>query len=238
MLLLAERQRTDQGQAATTHASAYAHSAPSLPWGLRHVGCASDQTTSISRATRTRDVRGGASRSLLDDNSWGRLMISVYIWNFRCKKDAWGHASMLVGRTYISWWPEKPGQVPSKIVRNIYASGPFRNRSFDEDCRDEGQKPDHKINLHGLDESAIKDWWQFFGLTRDGVLYQGPLQAWETLNMNCSTVVAHGLTIGGGRTYSGLLKSWNVVWTPRDVLRYARAIEVGLLENTPLKISK
>jgi len=38
-------------------------------------------------------------------------MITVYIWSFRGKSAAWGHASMAVGREYISWWPETPGQV-------------------------------------------------------------------------------------------------------------------------------
>src|SRR5262245_11546807 len=106
-------------------------------------------------------------------------MITVYIWTFRGKNVAWGHASMQVGATYISWWPEKPGQVPSKIHPQVYASHPFRNRTFLEDVRAEQQMPDHTIQIDGLDENAIKDWWQNFGLTRDGVLYEGPLQSWD-----------------------------------------------------------
>ena len=56
-------------------------------------------------------------------------MVTVHIWNFRGTKQAWGHASLELDRTYISWWPENPGQVPTKIP-NVYASHPFRNRNF------------------------------------------------------------------------------------------------------------
>jgi hypothetical protein len=173
-------------------------------------------------------------------------VITVYIWNFRGKSVAWGHASMQVSQTYISWWPQGEGRVykyPSAhasngdLVRgtlgNIYAASPFRDRQFEADCLAEGRfvkrvLPDHRIYLQGLDENAILDWWQSFGLTRNGVLYAGPLPAWHTTQMNCSTVVARGLEIGGGDKYASWWQSWNVVWKPNDVLRYALSIEEGL----------
>lgn len=155
-------------------------------------------------------------------------MLTVYIWSFRGKAEAWGHASMQIDQTYLSWWPEKPGQVPSKIHPNVYASHPFRNRTYDEDVAAEGQPPDRVIRIEGLDEQAIKDWWQSFGLTRDGVLYQGPLLAWDTLRRNCSNVVATALSVGGGDKYASWSKSWNIVWTPADVLQYALSIQQGL----------
>ena len=85
-------------------------------------------------------------------------MLRVFVWSYRGKNEAWGHAAMQVDQTYISWWPQKPGQVPSGIHKNIYASHPFRNRSYMDDVRDENQSPDHVIALEGLDESGIKDW--------------------------------------------------------------------------------
>jgi hypothetical protein len=156
-------------------------------------------------------------------------MVTVYVWNFRGKSEAWGHASMLVDRTYISWWPETPGQVPSKIHRNIYTSSPIRNRTYNQDVTAEGQAPDHSIRIEGLDETAIKDWWQSFGLMRDGVQFQGPLLPWTTLTQNCSNVVAIALRLAGGDKYASWMKSWNVVWTPADVLDYAQSIRRGLL---------
>lgn len=155
-------------------------------------------------------------------------MVTVYIWSYRGKSEAWGHASVQVDQTYMSWWPSMPGQVPSKVHPNVYESHPFRNRTYDEDVRDEGQQPDHVIHINGLDENAMKDWWQSFGLTRDGVQYQGPLQSWATLKRNCSTVAAVALKQGGGDKYAAWHKSWNLVWTPADVLDYALSIQRGI----------
>ena len=155
-------------------------------------------------------------------------MLNVYVWKFRGKTEAWGHASMRIDQTYISWWPEHPGQLPSGIHPNIYASHPIRNRSYAGDVNAEGQAPDHIIRIDGLDEKSIKDWWQSFGLTRDGVLYQGPLLSWDTLKRNCSNVVATGLKMGGGDKFASWSKSWNLVWTPSDLLQYAQSIQQGL----------
>ena len=152
-------------------------------------------------------------------------MVIVYVWDFRGKAEAWGHASMLVDNTYVSWWPEKPGQLPSKVHNNIYASHPFRNRTYSEDVRDEGEPPNHIIRINGLNEKTIKDWWQSFGLTRDGLIYQGPLQTWDTLKRNCSNVVATGLKKGGGDDFANWHKAWNIIWTPQDVFNYAISIQ-------------
>lgn len=156
-------------------------------------------------------------------------MVTVYIWTFRGKTEAWGHASMQVGSTYVSWWPAQPGQVPSKWHRQIYASVPFRGRSFAEDVRDEGQPPDHAIRIAGLDEAAIQSWWRSFGLVQNGVALPGPLLPWHMTKQNCSTVAARALRIGGGDEYAKWVHTWNAVWTPADVLAYARSIERGML---------
>jgi hypothetical protein len=158
-------------------------------------------------------------------------MVTVFIWKFRGKAEAWGHASMQLDQTYISWWPENPGQVPSKIHPHVYASHPFRDRKYEEDVSAESQPPDHIIRIDGLDERAIKDWWQSFGLTRDGILYQGPLLSWDTLKRNCSNVVATALRVGGGDKYASWSQSWNIVWTPQDVLRYTQSIQQGLISK-------
>ena len=154
-------------------------------------------------------------------------MIDVLVWNFRGKREAWGHAAMRVGQTYISWWPSNPGQVQSKLHPQIYESYPIRNRTYFDDVRDEGQRENHCISINGLDENAIKDWWQSFGLTRDGVEFAGPLQSWSTLDRNCSTVVANALKIGGGAKFASSWSSWNLVWTPNDVYAFALSIQQG-----------
>jgi hypothetical protein len=156
-------------------------------------------------------------------------MLTAFIWEFRGKSVAWGHASLLVDATYVSWWPEGRGRIPSKVSNQVYSVSPIRNRTLAQDIQAEQQQPDHRILLDGLDEMAIKNWWQSFGLTRDGQLYQGPLQPWETLAQNCSTVAARGLSIGGADKLVPWRKAWNFVWTPNDVLRYLQAIQRALL---------
>ncbi len=158
-------------------------------------------------------------------------MITVFIWMFRGKDAAWGHASLLVDRTYMSWWPEGRGRARSKVSEQIYTVLPIYDRQFGEDVTAEGQQPDHRVVISGLDEFKIKDWWQSFGLTRDGVLYQGPLLPWATLAQNCSTVAARGLSIGGGDRYSEWATSWRPVWTPNGVLQYALSIQRGLVSG-------
>ena len=79
-------------------------------------------------------------------------MLIVYVWTYRGKNEAWGHASMQVDQTYISWWPETPGQVPSNFHPNIYTSHPSRNRTLRKDiAAEEGQNPDRAIQIEGLD---------------------------------------------------------------------------------------
>lgn len=162
-------------------------------------------------------------------------MVTVYIWNYRGKDVAWGHASLRstegapAGAIYISWWPQQANR-RTKIPRapgplaNVYSVPAISGRTFADDVRDERQPPDQTILLKGLDETAIKKWWN--NLLRDASA------RWSTLGQNCSTTVAHALEAGGGDNYakgmSGWWRSWNTVWRPDDVARYAREIEKGL----------
>jgi hypothetical protein len=155
-------------------------------------------------------------------------MVTVFIWDFRGSDVAWGHASLLVDQTYMSWWPEGQNRERSKISDQIYSVHPIRDRRFSDDTAAEGGPPKHRVEIRGLNEARMKDWWQSFGLMRDGVLYQGPMLPWETLAQNCSTVAARGLSVGGGDRYARWIKSWQVVWTPNDVLNYALSIRTGL----------
>ena len=140
-------------------------------------------------------------------------MVEVLVWNF-FERGNLGHAALKVGGEYVSWWPQgaaslKDGRMPGT---------PSDEAS---DYASEGSAPDHRIRINGLNEDAICRWWHGF---RDGAEYRLFVQ-------NCSTVVALALKAGGGtaRT-SGLgfaLDSWNLVWTPDDVRRYAEAIQRG-----------
>lgn len=189
-------------------------------------------------------------------------MVEVFVWDFRGSSVAWGHASMHVGGDYISgnptggeyvsWWPQGNGRQPkfpswAGPLHSIYSVNAISGRAFDDDVAPEdqggeGQTPDHRIVLVGLDEEAIKTWWGKF--KADGH------HQWSTLSQNCSTTVAMALTAGGGAKFArhagegekswfsrithdigGWYNSWNTVWKPDDVLHYAQAIEAGL-KNT------
>lgn len=186
-------------------------------------------------------------------------MIIVYVWDFKGKDEAWGHASMKVQSYYISWWPEKDGRVRNKIYQfteekirlnrklregnigkslawiqgnfyDIYSVMPIFDRNYKDDVRGENNREaDHKIVIEGLDESKIISWWQRFAMV-DG--FQGPPLPWSTLTMNCSNVVAKALEIGGGDEHATWHKSINLIWKPDDVLSYAQSIKDALDSKT------
>jgi hypothetical protein len=151
-------------------------------------------------------------------------MITVYVWLTKrvgSQKNV-GHSSMMVaGLTYISWWPDEA----AGFGRDFH---PIRNKSFQSDVKDEGSKPDVIVLLDGLDENAILDWWQQFGLTRGHVEFQGPLPPYNLAKQNCSTVVANALRKGGGDQYATWYSSWSVIWRPQTLMEYAQAIQQGL----------
>ncbi len=154
-------------------------------------------------------------------------MVTVHIWSFRGKREAWGHASMHVGQAYISWWPMGAGRDRSKIHSDIYSVHPIMGRNFADDIRDEGIPPNETIRINGLDEGRITTWWERiapWSASRSGP----PSMPWSTLDWNCSKVVAMALKEGGGDKYASWPTTWNVVWTPNDVRDYADSIVRGM----------
>jgi hypothetical protein len=163
-------------------------------------------------------------------------MIKVIIWDFRGVNVAWGHASMSVdggeppGGIYISWWPSRDNRQPKfpkagGLLRQVYSVQAIMGRTYDDDVQGEDNKPpDHVIRLNGLDETAIKTWWHDLLQSSDTI--------WSSLGQNCATTVARALKAGGGDDmttgFGGWWDSWNVVWTPNDVLDYALAIQRGI----------
>lgn len=160
-------------------------------------------------------------------------VVKVYIWPFRGKRDAWGHASMQVGCDYISWWPMAVGRDRSKVHPDVYAAHPTPPRSLAADTSPaggEGTPPTHTILIRGLDETRIRNWWHRtfpWAAGREGP----PSIPWSSLEWNCSKVVATALKEGGGDRFASWSKSWNLVWTPNDVREYAESIVKGMAER-------
>ena len=145
--------------------------------------------------------------------------LEVYIWTYRGKNDAWGHASVkLDDGTYISWWPEGENRESIPLVEDIYTADAIKDRTFVQDVTGEdGRSPDVTIPIHGLDEVAIAIWWDAFK--------NDPNNKWKTLSQNCSTTVADALKAGNASTpWWDFWSSWNIVWTPADVEDFAHAI--------------
>jgi len=150
-------------------------------------------------------------------------MVAVYIWLPTVEGDekAVGHAALQVQSTYMSWWPERA----AGPVGDFH---PIRRRAFMDDTSDEGRAPDWAIHLNGLNEAAMLDWWQTFGLTRGIADYHGPLPPYSLWQRNCSTVVATALKKGGADQFANWYSTWSVVWRPRTVLAFTLAIQKGL----------
>jgi hypothetical protein len=151
-------------------------------------------------------------------------MIRVHVWPPDATSKM-GHASMHVGRTYISWWPQgrdRKYYLPTDSVP-LYSVSHIDQRSYADDVEAEEKEPAHTIHLQGLDEARVLDWWEE---------YNDLKAEWTTLGKNCSTTVGRGLMSGGGDDYAlglkGWFYSWNMVWTPDNVLKYATAIHRGL----------
>jgi len=154
-------------------------------------------------------------------------VITVYVWKSRKTSSGKnvGHSSMMVsGHTYISWWPEET----AGLGRDYH---PIRNQTYEKDVEYEACKPDWAIKLQGLNETAILKWWANFGLVKDGTLLDGPLPPYNITRLNCSTVVAIALKVGDGDKHTpwyATWNTWNIVWTPDDVLQYSLSIQNGL----------
>ena len=154
--------------------------------------------------------------------------VTVYVWKFRGKNVAWGHASMSIGSLYISWWPRPDNrQGTSKLSDQIYRAPAFEDRTYQEDVIAEGMKEDHRIIIPpGLDTAAMKS---SYGSMAGRLGFFGPPAPWETQVRNCSTVVAQTLKAGGGDEYA----SWwsqrsRLIWSPNNVRDYAMSIREGL----------
>ncbi len=150
-------------------------------------------------------------------------MVTVFIWDFEGKDVAWGHASMRVGDTYISWWPTPDGRTPkSSLFPSVYSAPAFARRTLEDDLRDEGGRLPHVIHIEGLDETAIRNWWRETNPQAHD--RSGPLNEWTTLSQNCSTIVARAITVGGGAQRIRYFQSMAYVWTPNEVRKYAEAV--------------
>lgn len=151
-------------------------------------------------------------------------LLDVYIWNYQGSAVAWGHAALVLDDgTNISWWPGQDRDYTfgtDKIP--IYSAPAIPNQTVQDAADLEERAADEVIHIDGLNEAAIKAWWENFR--------NNPNNKWSTFGRNCSTVVYDALRAGGGP-----LEFHPIIWTPANVLDYARGFTPDL--NSPSQLT-
>ena len=111
----------------------------------------------------------------------------VYLWPRQ--QGNVGHVSLLIGTTYVSYWPGSPaGKGDFKLGTTHAAAFP---REYRTDVRLEKGEASERLYLTSLNESAMLSAWT--DLVTRGSRY-------NMVKHNCSTVVAALLTVGSGIT--------------------------------------
>lgn len=115
--------------------------------------------------------------------------------------------------TYISWWPRGND---ADLFNTVEAS---TVPNLTTDIMNEGRRPDRSINISGLDEAAIRRWWDAFKRNRKN--------KYTFLGQNCSATAAGAIDAGGGAAAANN-STWGrpnpPVWSPGAVADYADRI--------------
>jgi hypothetical protein len=163
----------------------------------------------------------------------------VLVWDFLGTKTAFGHASILLddgtpnGFTYISWWPNchPVGDGNTTKMREYFGKcDAHRDRTIEKDIESEvGHGADRNVILRGLDEAAMKKWWN--NLMANENAY------WKAADVNCAAVVIAALTVGGANKHLDVL-DWAaltihhnpVAWTPAGAYEFAYRVQQNLID--------
>jgi RHS repeat-associated protein len=138
----------------------------------------SEDPIRFSGAINWYDYVGNSPLNWIDPLGWAKF----YYWQAH-GASKFGHVSLLLDDgTYISYWPGC--RFPKDAVPYINDC-PARKADYDKDREEEGVDPE-KIQIDGLDEAAIKRWWN------DGKGHGD----FGDLN-NCSDIVSEALRVGG-----------------------------------------
>jgi RHS repeat-associated protein len=107
--------------------------------------------------------------------------VSFYYWSL----SKYGHAALVLDDgTYISFWPSC--YIGAKDPPLWHDVCPARPADYEQDRAEENGKDPNSIKISGLDQQAIKLWWN------NGKGHGG----WSLWN-NCSDIVSEALRIGG-----------------------------------------
>ena len=137
-----------------------------------------------------------------------------------------GHASILIGANYLSFWPR---EVSFDITAALPVESVFN--TYKGDVKDEGGPPDHSVKLQNLDENAMQVFYQRMIAVKPPYYGRG---------FNCAGPVKVALYLGSGgksptfkvfasraiyqlpEIINPKIDEWaRECWTPNDVNRYA-----------------
>lgn len=159
----------------------------------------------------------------------------VYIW--KNSPNDTGHASLQIDNEYVSFWPKGAAKAKTDIKFGEMHEAVYP-KSYRADCRLERKEADKIININGLDEQKMIEFW---------LRFKKQSSKYNMLKSNCSTVVASLLESGSGvapnhspnirineyannaymRWFLKLRFMGNYInmWTPNDVMIYALQIK-------------
>jgi hypothetical protein len=130
--------------------------------------------------------------SLTMSFNWTSEPARVFVWSTSMYHKRVGHASLLPSDgTYISWWPS--GTDASALLKKgaDWDAPANRPQSYEDDYNAEDEiAPDVVVNVYGLDEAKIKQWWNGYNV---------PGARWNLRDNNCAFTVVEALVAGGAK---------------------------------------
>ncbi len=139
----------------------------------------SEDPIRFTGGTNWYDYVANSPLNWIDPFGWAKF----YYWPSH-GNSKFGHSALLLDDgTYISYWPTCYfGGKDPPLLKHC----PARQPNYDKDFEEEGNRKPEVIQVTGLDEAAIKRWWN------EGKGH-GDFSLWN----NCSDTVAEALRVGG-----------------------------------------
>lgn len=106
-----------------------------------------------------------------------------------------GHASIMVGKTYISWWPAHHDMAAGVDSR-------AKTHTMHDDKLEDGVPQFASSPIKNLNEAAIETWWNAIKKANSQHLWthkERELGSYRFLSNNCATTVFRALLIGSDK---------------------------------------
>jgi len=114
--------------------------------------------------------------------------------------------------TYVTWYPVDYNHdfpLGNGIFRHYFSADARPDHSLGDDSDLEGHQPNAVIHIDGLNEDAIRKWWDKFKTSH----------RWNSAFQNCSTTVAEALMAGGTEDRMPGYPA-HTIWSPENVVDY------------------